>query len=266
MKKRPSREYIDNKTWEEKAKENPLYGVMSEERFAESSGEPSKEEFEQFYARGREMVAKWIAPWVQETSATDEMKILEFGCGMGRLTNALADYHPAEKIAGIDISKTMVSHAKAQTPAGIHYEIVSDDGTFPFESESFSRVYSYAVFQHIAQKSVVEKSIEEISRVLAPGGFVKLNFEMVFVPPFENTFSQDTCALERQYLVHGFKKIHGIPLWGVKLNKSTNWSGIRLGYKQLIRKFRSVGIDIYGIHREPGSKGMIWFYGCKREQ
>lgn len=264
--KKPNREYLEDKTWEEKAKENPLYGVMSEERFAQSSGAPTQEEFEQFYARGREMVAKWIAPWVQEASTTDEMKILEFGCGMGRLTNALADHHAAENIAGIDISSTMIGHAKTQTPEKIRYEVVKDDGGFPFESASISRVYSYAVFQHIAQRSVVERSIEEIARVLTPGGFVKLNFEMIFIPPFENPLAQDTWAFERRYLIHGFKKLHGIPLWGVKSNKSTNWSGIRLGYRQLIKKFRSVGIEIYGIHREPGSKGMIWFYGKKQDK
>ena len=261
--KRPSKTYLQEKTWEQKAQENPLYGVMSHEEFLDSNAEPTEEELKIFYDRGREMVSQWIMPWLQKTKFDSDMRVLEFGCGMGRLTNAIAEQHPPSNVFGIDISKTMVTHAKKNTVDGCTYDAIGDDGKFPYEDESFDRIYSYAVFQHISTKSVVENSIREIARVLKTDGHVKLNFEMLFLPPFENTLRQDTYAFEDTYWRYGWKKVAGIPLWGVKTAKANHWSGVRLGYRQLIKLLQSQNIEVYGITREPGTKKFIWFHGRK---
>lgn len=261
--KRPSKAYMEDKTWEEKAKENPLYGVMSHEEFVNTGSEPTSEELERFYSRGYEMVSQWINPWLSETKTSADMKILEFGCGMGRLTNALAKDRNPETIFGIDISKTMIDHAIKNTVRGSKYSVIGDNGDFPYESNYFDRIYSYAVFQHISEKTVIEKSIKEIARVLKPGGKVKLNFEMVFCPPFENHLKQDTYAFNNSYFTYGWKIIYGIPVWGAKLYKSNNWSGIRLGYKQLLKVLEANGIRINGIVGDSENKSLIWFLGEK---
>ena len=261
--KRPSKDYLNKKTWEEKALENPLYGVMSHEEFVDSGAEPTEEELKVFYDRGRDMVSYWIKPWLLETKFEADMRVLEFGCGMGRLTNAIAEGHPSSNVFGIDISKTMITHAKKNTVDGCNYDTVGDDGKFPYEDATFDRIYSYAVFQHISTKSVVENSIREIARILKTNGYVKLNFEMIFQPPFGNELRQDTLAFEDSYWRYGWKKVAGIPLWGVKTNKANHWSGIRLGYRQLIKIFRSLNIEIYGVVREPNKKGQVWFHGRK---
>lgn len=261
--KRASEQYMHEKTWEEKAQENPLYGVMSHEEFVDSGAEPTQEELDVFYVRGREMVSRWIHPWLVESGASEDATVLEFGCGMGRLTNAVADHFKPENVYGIDISATMISHAKKNTKEGCSYCTVDENGNFPLEDQFFDRVYSYAVFQHISTKSVVEKSIAEIARVLKDGGHCKLNIQMNFAPPYENGLRQDTHAFENKYLVHGWKKVAGIPLWGMKIRDSNNWSGIRLGYKQLSRLFRENGIQIYGVTRDPSWDKMVWFHGMK---
>lgn len=262
MKARPSDAYLSAKTWEEKARENPLYGVMSDERFADS-GNPTDEELDIFYSQGRKFVSRWISPWLIETETAENADVLEFGCGMGRLTNALAESHSPEHIYGLDISPTMIEYAKKYTNKAIGYEIVRADSSFPFEDEQFQRIYSYAVFQHIATGSVVEKSIAEIGRVLAKGGYVRLNFEMVFGPPFMNRLPRDTFAYEKRYICYGWKRVFNLPLWGFRVNQADNWVGIRPGFKQLVRLFRNVGIEIYGIVKEPSTSRMVWFYGRK---
>ena len=251
------------KTWEEKAQVNPLYGVMSHDEFVDSGAKPTPEELAIFYARGREMVSKWIWPWLTESAVTEDMKILDFGCGMGRLTNALAESHDPTKVFGIDISETMISHAKVNTVEGIHYSIVGQQGDFPLEEEFFDRIYSYAVFQHISNRSVVEKSLQEIARTLKVGGYLKLNIEMAYPPAFCRKLTRDTYAFEKRYLSHGWKKMLGIPMWGLKIRTSNNWSGIRLGYGQLMNLFNKYNIEIDGIAREPGTARMIWFFGRK---
>ena len=140
--KKPSKQYLQEKSWEEKAQENPLYGVMSHEEFYESGAEPTQEQLDIFYSRGDEMVSTWIQPWLEDTQTSSEMLVLEFGCGMGRLTNALAKLRAPNTIAGVDISKTMVSHAKKNTAEGIRHETILDDGKFPFNDGEFDRVYS----------------------------------------------------------------------------------------------------------------------------
>ncbi len=262
--KRPSDEYMHNKTWEQKARENPLYGVMSHEEFIESGADPTAKELDTFYARGSEMVSVWISPWLTETRTTNDMRILEFGCGMGRLTNAMAKIHPPENVYGIDISGTMISHAIKNTLDACQYSVIEESGSFPYEDNQFDRIYSYAVFQHISEKRVVESSIREIGRILKPNGHVKLNFEMAFPAPFEGLPRRDTYAFNQSYLLYGWKRIAGFPVWGLKRKRANNWVGIRLGYKQVITSLSKSGIEVYGLIREPSQKRQMWFLGRKR--
>lgn len=46
--------------------------------------------------------------------------------------------------------------------------------SFPLENESIDAAFSYITFQHMPTKEVIRKNIEEIGRVLKPGGIAKL--------------------------------------------------------------------------------------------
>ncbi|MEO5922486.1 MAG: class I SAM-dependent methyltransferase [Bryobacteraceae bacterium] len=101
-------------------------------------------------------------------------KALEIGCGPGRLLRPMSR-HFAE-IYGVDVSDEMVALAKEKlrdTP-NAHPQVCNGAQLTDFADESIDFVYSYAVFQHIPSRDVVQEYLREVQRVLKPGGLARL--------------------------------------------------------------------------------------------
>lgn len=81
------------------------------------------------------------------------------------------------KTYGIEICDSQIDYAnKFSKQHGLNLNIKKGDmRELPFEDESISYVYSYNSIFHIT-KSDIEKSINEIKRVLKPGGLMCVNF------------------------------------------------------------------------------------------
>lgn len=121
---------------------------------------------------------------VQENFLNDEIirsvigydkksKVLEIGCGIGRLSEFIAPH--VDRLYGIDISDEMISRAKKRLDNHKNTIFMATDGIhFPLESESVDVIFSFIVFQHMPSVDVVRRNIEEISRVLRPGGIAKI--------------------------------------------------------------------------------------------
>lgn len=94
---------------------------------------------------------------------------LEIGCSWGRwsIAAARAGYRPI----GIDPSLKGVRAAqRVAHQLGIEAIFLVADGRFlPFREGSFDQVFSYSVLQHLSVPDV-RKTLEEVSRVLCPGG------------------------------------------------------------------------------------------------
>jgi ubiquinone/menaquinone biosynthesis C-methylase UbiE len=92
---------------------------------------------------------------------------LDFGCGVGRLTQALAQRFSS--CVGVDISEHMIQKAAALN----HHEhcqyLVSSGSTLPFEDASFTFIYCNIVLQHMHRRFSMGY-LKEFVRVLAPGG------------------------------------------------------------------------------------------------
>jgi ubiquinone/menaquinone biosynthesis C-methylase UbiE len=93
--------------------------------------------------------------------------VLEVGCGIG--SDALGFVESGAVYSGIDFSPTAVDIARKRLAAcGYKPDVVQADATrLPFSDGSFDLVYSMGVLHHIPD---VEKAVEEIERVLRPGG------------------------------------------------------------------------------------------------
>lgn len=72
-------------------------------------------------------------------------RVLEIGCGIGRLLAPLADNHETCEFYGLDISDEMIK--LAQKRPNIHYQAYNDD---------LDLVFSMLVFQHMNTDSKVE--------------------------------------------------------------------------------------------------------------
>lgn len=92
---------------------------------------------------------------------------LDFGCGVGRLTQALAWRFAS--CVGVDISRQMIEKADSLNQYPHCRYVVHTDTTLPFADGSFSFLYSNIVLQHVPPQ-FSEQYLREFVRVLAPGG------------------------------------------------------------------------------------------------
>jgi SAM-dependent methyltransferase len=125
---------------------------------------------EEFLATGRADVAAVMA-WLGRPARFG--RVLDFGCGAGRLTQALAEY--AETVVGVDVSPPMLEVARHIDRSAGRCEFVLNDAPHlrQFPDASFELVYSELVLQHLPG-SVVDGYLAEFMRVLRPGGLAVL--------------------------------------------------------------------------------------------
>jgi ubiquinone/menaquinone biosynthesis C-methylase UbiE len=121
------------------------------------------------------------APWAATKYGPDEMdkldrlfrhtgllgglKILEPGCGTGRLTEILSDHVGEEgSVVALDISPRMIGEARLRTAkrgnVEIHLCAIED---FPLEENSYDLILCHQVFPHFQDKKRV---LEMLSRAL----------------------------------------------------------------------------------------------------
>lgn len=101
---------------------------------------------------------------------TDGQDILELGCGWGSLTLFLAETFPNSKVTGVSNSSTQKLHidAEAERRGLSNVTIITADmNTFDIAAESFDRVVSIEMFEHMKN---YEHLLANVSRWLRPGG------------------------------------------------------------------------------------------------
>jgi ubiquinone/menaquinone biosynthesis C-methylase UbiE len=100
--------------------------------------------------------------------APEEERALDFGCGAGRLTIALADR--VGRAVGVDISEPMLAKARELDSAGRCVFVRNERADLArFEDDSFDVVMSSLVLQHLPQ-DLARGYLAEMVRVLRPGG------------------------------------------------------------------------------------------------
>jgi cyclopropane fatty-acyl-phospholipid synthase-like methyltransferase len=95
-------------------------------------------------------------------------RLLDLGCGIGRLTSEIARRVPDEtEIVGVDISEKMIGEAKRWPEHNTLYR-VNDGRTLPERSGAFDGAWSVAMFQHIPREAMMGY-INEVYDHLRPG-------------------------------------------------------------------------------------------------
>lgn len=122
------------------------------------SGE-SSEYFAEYKVR---MLCQWFPEKINQN-----LKILDFGCGDGLMTEYIRRYFMYSKIYGADVSAESIKLAKEDF-AGIDFSVIGGS-TLDFESESFDLAVAAGVFHHI--KEADQRAwVDEVFRVLKSGG------------------------------------------------------------------------------------------------
>jgi SAM-dependent methyltransferase len=141
---------------------DPRWAILSE------PGRQGGWDDEAFFATGRTEIDATL----KELGGllTEHTSALDFGCGLGRLSQALAVHF--DSVTGVDVAASMIEGAQTRNafPDRVSY-VVNTAVTLPFDDATFDFVYSILVLQHIPPK-VAAGYISEFVRVLRPGGVV----------------------------------------------------------------------------------------------
>jgi len=104
------------------------------------------------------------------TLVPQESRILDYGCGYGRLCGALrrAGY---SRLIGVDPSIRMIDRARAENP-GVPFQALTGDWPLPFEEAAFDAVLLFSVLTCIVRDEDQRAIVAEIARVLRRDGIV----------------------------------------------------------------------------------------------
>ena len=104
----------------------------------------------------------------------------DFGCGVGRLTQALASRFTS--CVGVDISPEMIRRAESFNQFAHCRYVLNSDVRLPFADESFSFIYTNIALQHVPPR-LAETYLREFVRVLAPSGVLVFGIQDSFAVP-----------------------------------------------------------------------------------
>jgi len=148
--------------WDDRAREHALHFVDTEVDYDDPDTDA-------FWRRGEEVVARMLE--LGGVSLGPHESVLDIGCGVGRLTRALASR--AGLVYGVDVSGEMLRLAREHNRDLENVRWLHGDGVglSVLGDESVDGCFSHVVFQHIPDPAITLAYVREMGRVLRPGGW-----------------------------------------------------------------------------------------------
>ena len=211
--------------WDKRARENARYYI------ATAQPEWSDDEF---FESGRENVRREIlTDMINICQGKDpkQMRVLEIGCGAGRVTRALSLVFG--EVCGVDISGEMVRQATEALKPYPNAHVFQNSGKdlAVLGDVVFDFAFSSIVFQHIPSRDVIENYMREVHRLLRPGGLFK-------------------------FQVQGDATLHTSP--------DDTWLGVPFSDEQIVKMAERCGFEPRYRHGAGTQYFWIWYF--KRDQ
>jgi SAM-dependent methyltransferase len=114
---------------------------------------------------------------VCQSKCAKEMKVLEIGCGAGRMTRALAEVFG--EVYAVDVSGEMIAKAKQGLADLRNVHLFRNNGADlrVLGDVRIDFAFSYIVFQHVPSREVIYSYAREVNRLLRPGGLFKFQVQ-----------------------------------------------------------------------------------------
>ena len=150
--------------WAKLGDREPYFSVLVNPDFLRANMTEAKRDA--FFRTGAQEIGAHLQYLRDQFGPFTPRSALDFGCGVGRLTRALADI--SGDAVGIDISDGMLREARLAERPGLVFQKDIPDRPFDW-------IVSIIVFQHIPPDRGY-RLLQELLRRLAPGGCVTLQF------------------------------------------------------------------------------------------
>src|SRR5262245_8243494 len=152
------------RVWYKLGRQDPFWAALTETD--KQDGGWSRDEF---FQTGDAEIGGTLETASRNGWAIRRGRALDFGCGAGRLTQALAARF--DRVDGVDISASMIARARLDNRHGdqcrYHHNTAPDLSVFP--DATFDFIYSVLTLQHMPSE-YAQRYIAEFVRLLAPQG------------------------------------------------------------------------------------------------
>ena len=140
-----------------------------------------------------EFSASRVFPWeelqVFIPYIEDNFKVLDLGCGNGRLLKVLQESNKKFDYLGLDFADNLIAAAKKQFP-DFSFQ-VQDMESLKLEPESFDMIFLIASFHHLESLKARQKVLGDIYKALKPGGLLFMtNWDLRQKKYLKNFFNQ----------------------------------------------------------------------------
>lgn len=147
--------------WDAKAAENPYWYVSS-------YGSYDDRDLAQFWQAGHR-IWRDLREAIGYAPARGDV-VVEIGCGVGRLTRAIAP--DVAHVHAFDISEGMLEVARRSGPSNATFRRGEGDSLRGVPTAAAELAIAYCVFQHLPSLAVLERYLAEMRRVVKPGGTI----------------------------------------------------------------------------------------------
>jgi len=148
--------------WDDLALVDPFWAVLAADDKRGGGWEATE-----FFATGEADIEEMLATAAQLGRPTRHERALDFGCGVGRLTRALA--RRFDEAVGIDVSERMLEHARRLNADTANVTFASSDEPPP---EPFDLVVANLVLQHLPSKALARVYIGRLIKATRPDGLL----------------------------------------------------------------------------------------------
>ncbi len=163
------------KDWDQRARENARYYVANgREQWTD----------EEYFRSGESNVEQQILNDISNVCQGKDprqMRVLEIGCGTGRMTRTLAKVFG--EVYAVDISGEMVRQARIALRDFPNAHVFQNSGNDlsavreALGGAPLDFAFSFIVFQHIPSREVIENYVREVHALLRPGALFKFQVQ-----------------------------------------------------------------------------------------
>ena len=183
------------KTWVFFGNYEPYWSVMSSEEYQNKNIESN---FKKFYDSSQSLITLMKDFLKSNNIEFKFKKIVDFGCGVGRITNLLSEF--GENIYGIDISESHLKIARDNIKKdNIQFIGYDDNNNFPIELYNSNLVISFIVLQH-NRPAEMKYFIEKILNILDKDGIALLHIPYIIDNYDKSILDSEMTNIEVHYL------------------------------------------------------------------
>jgi SAM-dependent methyltransferase len=181
---------------------------------------------------------------------------LDFGCGPGRMTQALASNY--REVVGVDVSSAMAELARRllRTPLPCRFESTHAPDLRQFDSDSFDLTFSVYVLQHLPPW-LAERYVREFVRVTRPGGSIVFQLH----GGLASRWLQWVSGRRLPRVLNGWQH------WkNAHLGAPVRWEVYWWRPHDVADLLRAAGVRVRAVDRVPRPDGHLqgyWFYGTR---